>query len=261
VLDVGTAALYINLGANFIVGSVTNPEVARLCNRRKAPYVPGCATSSEISAAEELGVEICKVFPGTQVGGPEFIKAVKGPCPWSKLMPTGGVEANYENIKGWFDAGVTCIGMGSDLIRKDLIAKQDWAGLTNLTARCLAMVRQARGQSLYSGFEHTGFYPTAEATGEAIAYWYADTFGFKLLESSGGFFVSGDGNGRMEIMKGDVGRLPHVAVEVSDFDAAVADLQAKGVELLDPVSSPASRIVYLKNPDPAGHTVHIFSRR
>jgi 2-dehydro-3-deoxyphosphogluconate aldolase/(4S)-4-hydroxy-2-oxoglutarate aldolase len=147
VLDVATAGLYINLGANFIVGSVTVPDVARLCNRRKVPYCPGCATPSEVSDAEELGVEIVKVFPGAQVGGPEFVKAIKGPCPWTKIMPTGGVEANYESIKGWFDAGVTCVGMGSGLVRKDLVAKGDWAGITALTVQCLAWVRQARGSA------------------------------------------------------------------------------------------------------------------
>lgn len=144
VLDVATAGLYINLGANFIVGSVTNAEVARLCNRRKIAYFPGCATASEVSYAEELGVEICKIFPGSELGGPSFVKAILAPCPWSKIMPTGGVDATFENLKGWFDAGVTCVGMGSKLVRKDLIAAEDWQGLTQLTAQCLEWVRQAR---------------------------------------------------------------------------------------------------------------------
>jgi len=144
VLDVATAGLYINLGANFIVGSVTNAEVARLCNRRKVPYFPGCGTASEVSAAEELGVEICKVFPGSQLGGPSFVKAIKAPCPWTKIMPTGGVDATWENLKGWFDAGVTCVGMGSKLVRSDLVKARDWEGITNLAKQCLEWVRQAR---------------------------------------------------------------------------------------------------------------------
>lgn len=145
VLDVATAGLYINLGANFIVGSVLNPEVARLCNRRKVVYCPGCGTASEVSAAEELGVEICKVFPGSQLGGPGFVKAIKAPCPWAKLMPTGGVDTTWENLKSWFDAGVTCVGMGSKLVRKDLVAAEDWEGITELTSQCLAWIREARG--------------------------------------------------------------------------------------------------------------------
>ncbi len=144
VLDVATAGLYINLGANFIVGSVTNAEVAKLCNRRKVPYFPGCGTASEVSAAEELGVEVCKVFPGSQLGGPSFVKAIKAPCPWTKIMPTGGVDATWENLKGWFDAGVTCVGMGSKLVRKDLIAAEDWEGITALAKQCLAWIEQAR---------------------------------------------------------------------------------------------------------------------
>ena len=144
VLDVGTAGLYINLGANFIVGSVTNPEVARLCNRRKIAYFPGCATASEVSYAEELGVEICKVFPGSELGGPSFVKAILAPCPWSKIMPTGGVDATFENLKGWFDAGVVCVGMGSKLVRSDWIKAGNWQALTDLTAQCLEWARQAR---------------------------------------------------------------------------------------------------------------------
>jgi 2-dehydro-3-deoxyphosphogluconate aldolase/(4S)-4-hydroxy-2-oxoglutarate aldolase len=144
ILDPVTAGLYINLGANFVVGSVMNPEVARLCNRRKVAYFPGCGTASEISYAEELGVEICKVFPGNELGGPSFVKAILGPTPWSRLMPTGGVEATRENLKGWFDAGVVCVGMGSAVVRSDLIKAQNWQAITDLMAQCLAWVQEVR---------------------------------------------------------------------------------------------------------------------
>jgi 2-dehydro-3-deoxyphosphogluconate aldolase / (4S)-4-hydroxy-2-oxoglutarate aldolase len=257
VLDVATAGLYINLGANFIVGSVTNPEVARLCNRRKIPYFPGCQTPSEVSQAEELGVEICKIFPGN-LGGPSFVKAIKGPCPWTKIMPTGGVEAKYENLKAWFDAGVSCVGMGSDLVRKDLIDAQDWAGLTALTAQCLAWVRKARGQVLYTGIEHVGLYPTTHAGAADISAWYEKIFGFKAKEGNSSYFLSSKGAGRIEVMKSEPDRPCHIAVMVSDFEAALADLQAKGVELLEPNIKPTTKSVYLKNPDPAGNTVHLL---
>lgn len=258
VLDPATAGLYINLGANFIVGSVTNPKVAKLCNRRKIPYFPGCATASEVSAAEELGVEVCKVFPGSQLGGPEFVKAIKGPCPWTKIMPTGGVEAKWENIKAWFDAGVTCIGMGSDLVRKDLIAAEDWAGITALTAQCLAWVRRARGKALYAGVEHPGLYPTSQASAADIVAWYRDLFGFKVKEGNSSYFLSSDGHGRIEVMKNEPDRPAHLAILVTDFEAAVADLKAKGVELLEPSIKPTVKAVYLKNADPAGNTVHLL---
>lgn len=110
VLDPGTAALYISSGANFVVGPVLNPEVAKVCNRRKVAYSPGCGSASEISEAEELGVEIVKVFPGDSVGGPSFVKAILGPCPWTRIMPTGGVEATKESIGAWFKAGVATGG-------------------------------------------------------------------------------------------------------------------------------------------------------
>jgi len=112
VLDPATAALYISSGANFIVGPVLNPDVAKVCNRRKVAYSPGCGSASEISEAEELGVEIVKVFPGDAVGGPTFVKAILGPCPWTRIMPTGGVEATQESITAWFKAGVAAVGIG-----------------------------------------------------------------------------------------------------------------------------------------------------
>ena len=144
--DPGTASLYMANGANFIVGSVANPRVAQVCNRRKIPYSPGCGTASEISYAEELGVEIVKVFPGAAVGGPAFVKSVQGPCPWSRIMPTGGVDATRENIEGWFKAGVTCVGMGSKLISKELVAKGDFRAITQKTAQVLEWIRNVRGQ-------------------------------------------------------------------------------------------------------------------
>ncbi|MBN1421504.1 MAG: bifunctional 4-hydroxy-2-oxoglutarate aldolase/2-dehydro-3-deoxy-phosphogluconate aldolase [Planctomycetes bacterium] len=147
VLDTATAALYINVGANFVVGPVLNPEVARACNRRKIAYSPGCGSASEISQAEELGVEICKVFPGSEVGGPSFVKAVLGPCPWTRIMPTGGVEATRESIRAWIRAGVACLGMGSNLIAKDLVAKKDYAAITEKVRQVLAWIREARDEA------------------------------------------------------------------------------------------------------------------
>ena len=144
VIDPGTAALYISSGANFVVGPVLNPDVAKVCNRRKVPYSPGCGSASEISEAEELGVEICKIFPGSQVGGPAFVKAVRGPCPWTRIMPTGGVDATEESIKGWFKAGVSCVGMGSRLVRKDLVAAGNWEEITRTVRQVLEWIREAR---------------------------------------------------------------------------------------------------------------------
>jgi 2-dehydro-3-deoxyphosphogluconate aldolase/(4S)-4-hydroxy-2-oxoglutarate aldolase len=145
VVDAGTAALYINCGSNFVVGPVSNPEVARTCNRRKIPYSPGCGSASEISQAEELGCEIVKIFPGAEVGGPAFVKAVKAPCPWVSIMPTGGVECTEPSLRAWFEAGVACVGIGSNLITKELLKAGDYDGITARVRATLELVHKIRG--------------------------------------------------------------------------------------------------------------------
>lgn len=148
VVDPGTAALYINCGASFVVGPLLNEEVARLCNRRKIPYSPGCGSASEISRAEELGCEIIKIFPGAQVGGPEFVKAVLGPCPWVSIMPTGGVDATEESLGAWFKAGVVCVGMGSNLITKSLVSSGDYATIAAGVRRTLDVIAGLRAEKV-----------------------------------------------------------------------------------------------------------------
>jgi len=144
VIDEPTAALYIAYGANFVVGPLLNETIARVCNRRKVAYIPGCGSVSEISYAEELGAEIVKIFPGDSTGGPGFVKAVLGPCPWTRIMPTGGVDATEESIKAWFEAGVACVGIGSKLIRKDLVAAGKWADITALVHQVLYWIKNVQ---------------------------------------------------------------------------------------------------------------------
>jgi 2-dehydro-3-deoxyphosphogluconate aldolase/(4S)-4-hydroxy-2-oxoglutarate aldolase len=146
VVDPATASLYINCGASFVVGPLLNAEVARVCNRRKVPYTPGCGTLSEISQAEELGSEIIKIFPGKEIGGPGFIKAIKGPCPWVSIMVTGGVEPNEASLKGWFDAGAACVGMGSNLITKELLKAADYQGIGANIRVTLELIRKIRAK-------------------------------------------------------------------------------------------------------------------
>jgi 2-dehydro-3-deoxyphosphogluconate aldolase / (4S)-4-hydroxy-2-oxoglutarate aldolase len=148
IVDAPTAALYVSAGANFIVGPVLSAEIARLCNRRKVAYSPGCGTPSEISAAEELGVEIVKIFPGKEVGGPGFVKNMLGPCPWTSLMPTGGVEATQESLQAWFAAGVACVGMGSNLITREALAAGDFAGLARQVAQVIAWIKAIRSPAI-----------------------------------------------------------------------------------------------------------------
>ena len=144
IVDAPTAGLYISSGANFVVGPLLNPEVARLCNRRKVPYSPGCGSVSEIGQAEELGVEIVKVFPGSEVGGPDFVKSVLGPCPWTRIMPTGGVDASRQSLEAWFGAGVSCVGVGSKLITKDVVSAGDFDALTEKVRQVVTWIREIR---------------------------------------------------------------------------------------------------------------------
>ena len=143
VVDPETAALYIQLGANFVVGPLFNPEIAPICNRRLIPYCPGCATPSEIGAAQQAGCDICKVFPG-DVLGPAFVKAIKAPMPWSQLMITGGVKPTKENLEAWFKAGATCVGMGSNLFPKEIIAAGEWNKISELCAQTLEIIKSLR---------------------------------------------------------------------------------------------------------------------
>lgn len=146
ICDAATAAMYISAGADFVVGPLLDEETAIICNKRKIPYSPGCGSVTEIHKAHALGVEICKVFPGAQVGGAAFVKAVKGPMPWTELMPTGGVSPTKESLTEWFGAGVACVGMGSKLITKELVAAGDFAGLTAKVREVLAIIRSIRGK-------------------------------------------------------------------------------------------------------------------
>ena len=144
ILDAPTAALYLAAGANFLVAPNLDDDTARLCNSRKIPYLPGCGSVTEIHRAHTLGVEICKLFPAAEVGGPSFVKNVRGPCPWTDIMATGGVSPTKENLGAWFGAGVACVGMGSNLFAPELVARRDYAGLTTRVREVLALLQEVR---------------------------------------------------------------------------------------------------------------------
>lgn len=144
IVDAGTASLYLQLGANFIVGPLFNPEIAKVCNRRLVPYTPGCGSVSEIGFAQEVGCDLCKIFPAGNVGGPSFVKNIKAPMPWSMIMATGAVEPTEENLSAWFKAGVTCVGMGSKLFPKEMIAAGNWEAISTLCRDALATIQKYR---------------------------------------------------------------------------------------------------------------------
>lgn len=143
VTDAASASLYMQLGANFVVTPVLREDIAIICNRRKVLWSPGCGTLTEIARAEELGCEIVKLFPG-DIYGPQFVKGIKGPQPWTSLMPTGGVSPNKENLEAWFDAGVTCVGMGSKLISKEVLANQNFDKLEQAVKSTLEIINSVR---------------------------------------------------------------------------------------------------------------------
>jgi 2-dehydro-3-deoxyphosphogluconate aldolase/(4S)-4-hydroxy-2-oxoglutarate aldolase len=144
VIDAGTTALYLQLGANFVVSPVLKEEMAIVCNRRKVLWSPGCGSLTEISRAEELGAEIVKIFPAMQVGGPKFVANIKGPCPWTSIMPTGGVEPTEANLAEWFNAGVTCVGMGSQLFPKEDIECGNWKAISDKVVATLEIIKKVK---------------------------------------------------------------------------------------------------------------------
>ena len=143
ITDAAAASLYMQLGANFIVTPVLREDIAQVCNRRKVLWSAGCGSLSEIAKAEELGGEIIKLFPGSTYG-PDFVKAIKGPQPWTSIMPTGGVSTEEDNLKSWFDAGVVCVGMGSKLISKEVLANHDFEDLENRVKITLALIQKLK---------------------------------------------------------------------------------------------------------------------
>ena len=143
VTDSAAASLYMQLGANFIVTPVLREDIAVVCNRRKVLWSAGCGSLTEIARAEELGGEIVKLFPGS-IYGPDFVKAIKGPQPWTSIMPTGGVSTEEDNLRVWFDAGVTCVGMGSKLISNEILANEDFEVLKTKVAETLKLIKKIR---------------------------------------------------------------------------------------------------------------------
>lgn len=143
VIDAGTTSMYIALGANFIVSPLINEGMASVCNKRKVSWSPGCGSVTEISRAHELGAEVVKIFPGQQVGGPDFVKAVLGPMPWSSIMPTGSLP-DEENLTRWFRAGVHCVGMGSQLFPSEILKKKDFDYIAAKCQEALEIIRKIR---------------------------------------------------------------------------------------------------------------------
>ena len=143
VMDRSAAEFFLDNGAQFIVSPIFNPEVASLCNEKGIPYMPGCGTVTEVWNAQQAGCEICKIFPG-DVLGPAFVKGLLAPMPWSKVMVTGGVKPEKENLQAWFKAGAMCVGMGGNLFPKDAMASKDWARITALCRESIDIIAEIK---------------------------------------------------------------------------------------------------------------------
>jgi 2-dehydro-3-deoxyphosphogluconate aldolase/(4S)-4-hydroxy-2-oxoglutarate aldolase len=146
VVDAPTAGIYIANGAKFVVGPLISADVAKVCNRRGIPYSPGCGSATEIGDAQELGCEIVKVFPGSSVGGPDFVRSVMGPMPWTRIMPTGGVEPTEESLRKWFGAGIVACGIGSKLITKQLLDAKDYQGIEENVRKTVKLIKTIRAE-------------------------------------------------------------------------------------------------------------------
>ena len=143
VTDAESASRYMMAGANFVVTPVFRNDIAVVCNRRKVLWSPGCGSLTEITKAEEMGCELVKLFPGGTYG-PSFVKAIKGPQPWTLIMPTGGVTTEENNLRGWFDSGVLCVGIGSKLISKEILLNKDYVTLKKDVAKTLNVIKSIR---------------------------------------------------------------------------------------------------------------------
>jgi 2-dehydro-3-deoxyphosphogluconate aldolase/(4S)-4-hydroxy-2-oxoglutarate aldolase len=144
IVDAPTAGIYIANGAKFVVGPLLNADVAKVCNRRGIPYSPGCGSATEIGDAQELGCEIVKVFPGSSVGGADFVRSVLGPMPWTRIMPTGGVEPTEASLRQWFGAGIVACGIGSNLLTRDLLRARDYAGIERKVRDTIDLTRRIK---------------------------------------------------------------------------------------------------------------------
>jgi 2-dehydro-3-deoxyphosphogluconate aldolase/(4S)-4-hydroxy-2-oxoglutarate aldolase len=137
------ATRYINASADFIVAPTINPAIAIMVNEQSGLYIPGCMTPTEIHLAQQHHAALIKIFPAN-VLGPGFITAVSDVFRGQLFMPTGGVELSYENINGWFKAGVCAVGMGSKLITKEVLWNKLYDQLYTNTVNTLQLIQSAR---------------------------------------------------------------------------------------------------------------------
>jgi len=144
IMDEESAKAFYEAGAAFVISPILSKEVASYCEKNQICWIPGAATLTEIVNAHNLGADIVKIFPANYLGGPGFVEAIKAPCPWLRLMPTGGVDRSEENLRAWFKADVRCVGIGSQLFRKELLANNDFSTLEQDTRQVVEIIRKIK---------------------------------------------------------------------------------------------------------------------
>lgn len=143
VLDTETARAAILAGAEFLVTPTVNPEVIKLCNRYSKVIMPGAFTPTEVLAAWEAGADIVKIFPA-EIGGPPLLKAIAGPLPQVRLLPTGGV--NLETLPAFLKAGACAVGLGSALVESKAVETGDMARIRSLAGQYVALLKKTRAE-------------------------------------------------------------------------------------------------------------------
>ena len=143
IMDGPTTKKFIDAGADFIISPIMKLEMAKVCHEYDTPWIPGCATLTEIVTAKDNGADIIKLFPAS-ILGPGFVSSIMPVVPGLQLMITGGVEPTEKSLSSWFKAGATCVGMGSQLFTKEILAQKDWPLLQQRVTECLSIVKELR---------------------------------------------------------------------------------------------------------------------
>jgi 2-dehydro-3-deoxyphosphogluconate aldolase / (4S)-4-hydroxy-2-oxoglutarate aldolase len=254
VADIQAADGLLRAGAGFIIGAAFDGEIARQCHRRKINYIPVCRNLADIDAAEEMGIETVRIHGFDPELTPASFKDLLQNRPWTRVMKSGDIEPDQQQIASWVESGAACIGM-------DVQAMADPGDAQNLSAKISDLiwyVKKARGENIFCGVEHLGIYPESGQAASELTGWYNDLFGFDVDEGEGWYFVRTTGPGRIEILKHHELTKAHVAIKVRHFDLACRMLADKGLEFEPVKDFGRVKAVFLKQRDPAGHKVHLL---
>jgi 2-dehydro-3-deoxyphosphogluconate aldolase/(4S)-4-hydroxy-2-oxoglutarate aldolase len=244
----------LSAGAGFIIGAAFDSEIARQCHRRKINYIPVCRNLADIDAAEEMGIETVRIHVFDPELTPASLKGLLQERPWTRVMKSGDIEPDQQQIVSWVESGAACIGM-------DVQAIADPEDAQNLTAKISDLiwyVKKARGDNIFCGVEHLGIYPEAGQAASELTDWYNDMFNFVVDEGESWYFVRSTGPGRIEILKDHEPTKAHVAIKVRHFDFACRMLADRGIEFEPVKDFGRVKAVFLKQRDPAGHKVHLL---